>query len=144
MPHLDHYHGSDSFQYTLTDGQGGTATATVALTVNSVNDPPVAVDDFATTLEDMPVLIDVTANDTDPENNIDPSTVDLDPSTPAQDKVLNVPAEGKWDVDANGVVNFEANPNFHDSPAIITYVVYDTTGLRSNEAEIQWVYGDPQ
>ncbi|MEA5451518.1 Ig-like domain-containing protein [Leptolyngbya sp. CCNP1308] len=32
------YNGSDSFTYSISDGNGGTATATVNLTVNSVND----------------------------------------------------------------------------------------------------------
>ena len=34
--------GSDSFTYTIDDGHGGTATATVHMTVTNVNDPPVA------------------------------------------------------------------------------------------------------
>ena len=36
------FNGSDSFGYTISDGNGGTATATVGITVNSVNDGPVA------------------------------------------------------------------------------------------------------
>ncbi len=35
------YFGSDSFTYTIDDGHGGTATATVNVTVNAVNDAPV-------------------------------------------------------------------------------------------------------
>jgi hypothetical protein len=34
------YFGSDSFQYTISDGRGGTSTATVTVTVTSVNDAP--------------------------------------------------------------------------------------------------------
>ncbi|MBK9711279.1 MAG: Ig-like domain repeat protein [Kouleothrix sp.] len=34
------YFGSDSFTYTISDGKGGTATATVNVTVNPVNDAP--------------------------------------------------------------------------------------------------------
>ncbi len=45
------WHGTDSFGYTVSDGRGGTASATVALTVTPVNDPPVAVDDTAATSE---------------------------------------------------------------------------------------------
>jgi len=59
------YNGSDSFSFQVNDGYGGTATATVSLTVNSVNDPPVAYDDAAVTKEDTPVTIDVLANDRD-------------------------------------------------------------------------------
>lgn len=36
------YHGSDSFSYTVSDGNGGSNTYTVNLTVNPVNDAPVA------------------------------------------------------------------------------------------------------
>ncbi len=38
------YSGSDSFNYTISDGHGGTATATVSVTVTG-NTPPVAVND---------------------------------------------------------------------------------------------------
>ena len=59
------FHGTDSFTYVVSDGHGGTATGTVNITVNSVNDNPVAVDDSATTNEDTAVTVDVVANDTD-------------------------------------------------------------------------------
>ncbi|HEX6131420.1 MAG TPA: Ig-like domain-containing protein [Actinomycetota bacterium] len=35
------YHGADAFTYTVDDGNGGTATGSVSLTVRPVNDPPV-------------------------------------------------------------------------------------------------------
>ena len=71
--HNPDYNGSDSFTYTVSDGNGGSATATVSITVTSINDPPVAVDDAATTDEDVAVDINVVANDTDVED--DPLTV---------------------------------------------------------------------
>jgi hypothetical protein len=37
------FNGSDSFNFTVNDGRGGQATATISITVNPVNDPPVAV-----------------------------------------------------------------------------------------------------
>jgi hypothetical protein len=56
------YCGSDSFKYTLNGG----STATVSVTVTCVDDPPVAVDDSETVLEDsLPAIIDVLLNDTD-------------------------------------------------------------------------------
>lgn len=59
------YNGPASFEYTITDGTL-TSTATVALTVNAVDDPPVAVDDVASTTEGAAAIaIDVLANDTD-------------------------------------------------------------------------------
>ena len=44
--------GSDSFSYTISDGSGATDTATVTVTIDTANDPPTAVDDTLTVLED--------------------------------------------------------------------------------------------
>jgi alpha-tubulin suppressor-like RCC1 family protein len=69
------YCGTDGFSYTLADGSptNGTDAANVSITVTCLNDGPNAGDDAATTSEDVPVVIDVLANDTDPEN--DPLTI---------------------------------------------------------------------
>jgi VCBS repeat-containing protein len=61
---------TDSFTYTVSDGNGGTDTATVTITINGVNDPPVAVNDSAITDEDTPVIIDVLSNDFDVDGDI--------------------------------------------------------------------------
>ncbi|MFC1672340.1 Ig-like domain-containing protein, partial [Planctomycetota bacterium] len=63
-PNLNYY-GSDSFTYTVSDGKGGTDTATVNVTVTPVNDAPVAVDDSAITDENTAVTVLVLANDSD-------------------------------------------------------------------------------
>jgi len=59
------YNGADTFSYTVEDGNGGTATGTVTVSVTQVNDPPAAADDSATVDEDGSVLVDVLLNDTD-------------------------------------------------------------------------------
>src|SRR4029079_10223908 len=64
------YNGADSFTYTATDSLGGISnTATVNLTVKSVNDAPVATDDAYTTDEDTALTVlaatGVLANDDD-------------------------------------------------------------------------------
>ena len=55
--------GLHTLTYTISDGNGGTDTGTVIVTVNPVNDPIVANDDTATTNEDTAVTIQVLAND---------------------------------------------------------------------------------
>ena len=58
------YFGADSFTYTISDGNGGTDTATVSITVTPVNDNPTANDDAATVAEDSSAnAINVLAND---------------------------------------------------------------------------------
>ncbi|MES9994162.1 MAG: Ig-like domain-containing protein [Candidatus Thiodiazotropha sp.] len=64
------FNGTDTFTYTVDDGNGGTDTATVTVTVGAVNDAPVAADDSIGTSEDTPVTIDVLPNDTDPDGDI--------------------------------------------------------------------------
>ncbi len=62
--------GTDTFQYTITDGRGGSASATVTVTVTAPpNRPPVARDDSAMTPENTSVTIDVLANDSDPDGD---------------------------------------------------------------------------
>ena len=46
------YTGTDSFTYRANDGQANSNTATVTITINAVNDPPVAVNDAYSTNED--------------------------------------------------------------------------------------------
>jgi hypothetical protein len=60
------FQGEDTFTYVVSDGTD-TATATVTVTVS--NDAPVAQPDSATTTAGVPVLIDVLANDSDPNGD---------------------------------------------------------------------------
>ncbi|HLZ77169.1 Ig-like domain-containing protein [Phenylobacterium sp.] len=66
------YLGPDSFSYTISDGQGGSATATVSVT-DRLNLPPVAVDDVVTVPAGGPFTFDPRVNDSDPDN--DPLTI---------------------------------------------------------------------
>lgn len=61
----ENFNGSDTFTVTVEDGKGGSDTAAVNITVLSVDDMPVAINDSATTEINMAVTIDVLANDTD-------------------------------------------------------------------------------
>src|SRR5207253_6505344 len=57
--------GTDTLTYTVVDAVGTSATATVTITVEATNDAPLAVGDVADTVEERPVFIDVTDNDSD-------------------------------------------------------------------------------
>ncbi len=72
--------GTDTFTYVANDGTGDSNVATVTITVTATgpNNPPVAVDDpSAATTQDVAVVIDVLANDTDP----DPDTLTVNSVT---------------------------------------------------------------
>jgi Ca2+-binding RTX toxin-like protein len=67
---------SDSFTYTIDDLEGGTDTATVNVTVNPVNDAPVARDDAATVAEGGSVTtVNVLANDSDPDSTLTATSI---------------------------------------------------------------------
>ncbi len=110
------FHGSDSFTYVVSDGNGGTDTGTVDVTVTAVNDPPVATNDTATTAEDTPVDIDVVANDTDVEGD----TLSVTSVSTTSNGTAAITDDGT-------TVTYTPNANFHGSD-LFTYVVSDGNG----------------
>jgi|GEM_PF-746722 len=64
------YYGADTMTYTISDGFGGTATATINITILHVNLPPIAQNDTLTVMENATTTpVNVLANDTDPDND---------------------------------------------------------------------------
>ena len=66
------YVGIDTFDYTIVDGNGTTASAKVIielLAAGSTNKPPVGVNDRTVTGAGVPVIVDVLLNDLDPERD---------------------------------------------------------------------------
>ncbi|WP_168210512.1 Ig-like domain-containing protein [Persicimonas caeni] len=109
------FNGTDTLTYEVSDGNGGTDTATVTITVNPVNDAPVAVDDAATTDEELAVSIDVVGNDTDVDGDILTATIST------------APANGTATVNANGGVDYTPNADFFGTDTF-TYEVSDGNG----------------
>ena len=93
------YYGTDSFTYNVSDGQGGTATGNVNITLTAVNDAPIALDDQASTEGTEPVSIDLLANDTD----VDGDTLQVD--------AVTQPISGQVSL-ANGQAVYTAKQNF--------------------------------
>ncbi|WP_281018349.1 MULTISPECIES: tandem-95 repeat protein [unclassified Minwuia] len=108
------FNGTDTISYTVDDGNGGTATAEVAVTVNAVNDAPVATDDTLRAFEDFPATVNVLGNDTDPEG--DALTV-----------VEASAGNGTVTINANGTLTYLGNANFN-GPDTISYTVADSGG----------------
>ena len=59
------FSGSDSLTFMVSDGEADSAPATITIKVASANDPPVVNGGMATTQEDIPVSIALTAGDLD-------------------------------------------------------------------------------
>ncbi|WP_242645248.1 Ig-like domain-containing protein, partial [Candidatus Ichthyocystis hellenicum] len=118
----------------LTSNQG-----TITFDYNQVN--PVAVNDANATAFTTggAATLNVTANDTDANSDIDTGTVEfripsgLSGATLSNsNKTLTVTGQGVWTVANTGVVTFTPASSFTGDPAVINYVVFDATGLTSN------------
>ncbi|MEO1470814.1 MAG: cadherin-like domain-containing protein, partial [Pseudomonadota bacterium] len=107
------FNGSDSFTYTVSDGQGGTSTpATVTITVNAVNDDPEAVDDAFQTGFGTALTVagpGVLANDTDIDGDV--LSVDTTPVSGPSNGAVSLEADGGFtytpDAGFSGVDSFE-------------------------------------
>ncbi|USF87813.1 Ig-like domain-containing protein [Candidatus Endoriftia persephone] len=115
--------GQDTFTYLVSDGNGGTATATVTMNV-SANPPPTVVGDAATVDEGASVNIDVLSNDSD-DNGLDPTTL----------TVTTQPAYGSVVVQPNGSIDYTHNGSETLSDSF-TYTVQDLLGAVSSPATV--------
>jgi len=112
--------GVDSLRYRVCDlGFPLPSLCAQAVLIITVSDQsPTAVDDAATLLEDGGIVVPVLANDTDPQDNLDPTSVTL----------VLAPALGSATVDAlTGNITYTPFANIHGSD-VLDYQVCDLTG----------------
>ncbi|RNL63791.1 tandem-95 repeat protein, partial [Nocardioides marmoriginsengisoli] len=88
---------ADTFDYTVSDGHGGTDTATVTVTVTGVNDAPQATDDASGVGENATKVVAVVGNDTDVDG--DTLTVSAVDTTGTQGNVTNNGTDVTYDPD---------------------------------------------
>ncbi|MFP4345981.1 MAG: Ig-like domain-containing protein [Anaerolineales bacterium] len=109
------FYGIDVFTYTVADGHGSFDTATVTVTVSSVNDPPVADDDAFTVAEDSTAnALDVLDGDSD----VDGGTLTV--------HAVGDPAHGTA-TDNDTEVLYTPAPDFFGTD-VFTYTVADGQG----------------
>jgi hypothetical protein len=101
------FNGSDSFTFRVSDGSVNSAPATVTINVVAVDDPPTAVADAATVVEDSGANpLNVLANDTD---------VDVGPMSVS---AVTQPANGTVVITGGGTgLTYAPAPNYCNSPA---------------------------
>jgi hypothetical protein len=112
------FSGLDSFTYTISDGRGGTASASVTIDVINVNDPPVAVDDQYSIDEDAVLSVPAKGlldNDSDIDGDILSASLDT------------APAHGMVMVSTDGSFTYTPNPDYN-GPDSFVYRVSDGNG----------------
>src|SRR6185503_19789405 len=109
------YNGSDQFIYKVCDGDGDCSTATVSVTINPVNDVPVAVNDNISTNEDTPASGNVSINDT--------------PSGDCANtwSFVTLPAHGSVTMNPDGTFTYTPAANYNGTDQF-TYKVCDCEG----------------
>ncbi|WP_424980786.1 Ig-like domain-containing protein, partial [Leisingera sp. S232] len=114
------FNGDDTITYTVEDPDGNSATGEVAVTIDPVNDAPVAADDTGSTGFETAVTLDVLGNDTD---------VDGDPLTVTEATADN----GTVTINADGTLEYTPDAGF-DGDDTITYTISD--GELTDTAEV--------
>ena len=119
------YNGSDSFEVTVSDGNGGTAVQTVSVGIAAVNDAPLADETVSiSTNEDTPVTGEVIATD------VDGDTLSY--------KVSQDPANGKVTLDEfTGQYSYTPADNFQGTDSFEVIVDDGNGGTTSQIVKVQ-------
>ncbi|MCB1957399.1 MAG: retention module-containing protein, partial [Rhodocyclaceae bacterium] len=120
--------------YTVDDGQGGSANASLILTMGD-NQPPVATDDEQAVTEDEFVTGNVLDNDSDPDGNplgVVGFEVDIDGDGVAESfapgDTAAIDGIGRLVIEADGSYRFDPEPDYTGDVPEITYTVGDGLG----------------
>jgi len=113
------FNGIGGFTYLVTDGLGGEATGTVEVTVQPMNDPPVAIQGSATAEEDTSIDVVLVATDMDGD--------------PLSFSIVTPPQHGTLGVVYGNHVSYLPDPNYY-GPDSFTFRVSDA--MTSDEAEV--------
>ena len=120
----ENYNGNDEFSYQMKDtGSLTSNTATVAITVNPVNDAPKLTNDSATTDEDNSITIDIIPNDIDIDGSLNTSTLEF----------TQQPAHGTVSFNSSGQVVYTPELNYNGNDQF-SYSLKDDLGLAAQTA----------
>ncbi len=137
---------TDQFTYTISDGNGGTATSTLTFTVKGIDDDPVGVADIGAVDEDAQLQVNagsgVLSNDTDADASSSLSVTTVSSNNTGQSGSAGSEITGEFGsltLDSDGKYTYIANTAAADNLAhnatatdVFTYTVSDGAGTTSN------------
>ncbi|TLX70857.1 tandem-95 repeat protein, partial [Labilibacter sediminis] len=121
----DGFTGEDSFNFRFYDTDGAESNIS-SVTINVTNEAPNAMDDEIVLNEDESVVYNIITNDTDPQNNIDLTTL----------IIVSNPLNGEATIDtSNGELNYTPFANYNGTDRLI-YRISDELGY-SDQANVE-------
>lgn len=121
--------GTYFFRWTVSNNSCNTSSDEMMISVKSI---PVANNDEAATMVNVPVMIPVINNDLDLYGKLDPASV----------VIVSEPENGSLKVNANGTVSYLPNPGY-TGPGSFRYTVQNTDGQISNSARVLIMISPP-
>lgn len=109
------FHGTDSFTYTVRDAGGATDTATVTVTITSVNDAPVANNDSGPVVKNSGTDFGVLDNDVDADGD------------PLRVTAVTKPANGTAVINTDNTIRYTPKKGFKGTDTF-DYVISDGNG----------------
>ncbi|MFM7020300.1 MAG: Ig-like domain-containing protein [Aquirufa sp.] len=141
------YNGAFSaVTYTISDGNGGTATANLAINITAVNDAPVASNDTATTPQGSVKSGDIlTGADTDIDGNtLTLTQFSIGGVTYPAGTTANIPGVGTLIINADGTYTFTPIPTYVGTVPTVTYALSDGNGGTATGTFIMTVTDVPE
>jgi hypothetical protein len=108
--------GQDSFTYTTSDGQDGVSSDLATAYITVTNALPIAGEDAATTNQDVAVLIDILANDIDPDGDLFTAAL------------LSSPEHGTLTPNLDGTFTYTPEPGYSGEDGFTYYATDGQSG----------------
>jgi len=137
------YTGTDTFSYVVDDGHGSSDIATVTLTVSPVGDAPIVQNDAINVVVGTPTVLNVLANDSDPNGNTLTITSVTTPGhgtatiTGSASTITYVPVAGYVGADAFGYTVTDGNGNTATGSVTITVAAVNTLTAADDSATVK-------
>jgi hypothetical protein len=127
--------GTDTFTYTVADDDGHLSNpATVTVTIGTPNQPPVTTNDIFQVLRGSSgQVLNLMANDTDTENQLDLTSI----------VIVSAPTQGTLVVNADGTVSYTSTAGTSAASDTFTYTIKDLQGNLSNLGTVTINLTDP-
>lgn len=144
----DDFYGTDTFTYEVTDDKGDTATATVTMDIQPVNDDPVAMDDqmrlIQTEQSGLVGSMDVIANDMDVDNaNEELFITAINGMDVAPEEAVYIGDEVYVFLEADGRTLYYSDVNYEE-PLSFDYTMADGAGgFDTGTVELGLYFDDP-